>query len=300
LSDQSVTLPVENLNTIGTSSTKYYGTYDTSRDFHCATPKYVRNKGPRGDNYAETAARLFLSFPNETRKSQFIRNNSQTAFDAQLAKSIADVSGTTGFIDFSLTALAFASNEKVQVVDTMSGNFVAYFYDSSPEQLQMTGVVSDTYEADQLVWLHTLYKKYFRGTAVAKRGIYVHLLVNNWLFIGGMTSLNVSLSADNQTAASFNMTMLLTKTEYKGPKLSYPAGVSTIVSNNISTDSSKLGLSSQRQTKTGEEDTGGINEEVFASEVNGVDSGVVLEDVITWSRNQQNPEDLIEWSNPDL
>ena len=300
MSNTTVTLPVENLTTIGSSSTRYYSVYDTVRAFHGSTPKYEINKGSRGDNYAETAARLFLSFPNEQRKRTFLNNNSRTTYDAQLAKSIADVGNTTGFIDFQLLSMAFGSNEKVQIVDTMSGNFVAYFYDRAPEQVQLSGMLFDTYEADQLVWFYDLYQKYFRGTAIARRGIYVHLLVNKWLFRGGMLNFNTTITAENQSMAPFNITMLLTKVEYTGAHLSYPLGAANIATNNTSTDSNKTSISSQRQTKSGAVDTSGINEEVFASEVNGVDSGVVIEDVITRSQSQMAPEDSVEWRNPDL
>lgn len=191
-----------------------------------STPKYAINRGPVKAEYEDTTARLFVDIPVGARRDAFKKSVSKRA--EPLADVLTSGSGTggaggTGFIDFILTSSNEIFQEKAQIVDTLTDNYVAYYSGQEPPVFGYNGVLLNTYQDDQRVWMLLMYREILRGTRLAHRNLAVSLRYDSFIVTGYLESLNLSLSGEtDNTASQFSFTMRVKSMQIITDDLSRP------------------------------------------------------------------------------
>lgn len=172
-----------------------------------ATPKYAFNtvSKTRDAEYRETMARLYIELPNEKARARFLETVSKNS--QQLASVLTSAKGTggsggTGFIDFLLTGAQETFQEKTQIVDTLTDNYVAFYSGREPPAFSYTGVLLNTYQDDQRVWFWRLYQEILRGSRLATRNLILHLRYDSFIVSGYMETLQMGISGDSDLSSS--------------------------------------------------------------------------------------------------
>lgn len=177
-----------------------------------ATKKYIQNVGPRDAEYRETMARMFVQM---TAKERTLFLQSIPPETRPVAKVLCGVatgaSGGTGFIDFLLTQVNEAFSEKYQVVETLSDNFVVYLFGQAAPMFSYSGVLLNTYQDDQRVWMTRLYRDILRGTQLARRRKLLRLRYDSVIVSGVMLNLNMQIIADQEDRIPFTFNFIPTQ-----------------------------------------------------------------------------------------
>ena len=108
------------------------------------TPKYAKNKGSRDNEYRDTLSRMYLSLAgaDSNAKEKYLASFSEdpTAYAlAQVLIGVNSSTGGTGFIDFFLDQIREQWQEKVQISELLSDNYVAYFFGQAPPIFTFSG-----------------------------------------------------------------------------------------------------------------------------------------------------------------
>jgi hypothetical protein len=177
-----------------------------------ATKKYIQNNGPRDAEYRETMARMFIQMTANERTLFLQSVPPETRPLAQVLCGVATgASGGTGFIDFLLTQANEAFAEKFQVVETLSDNFVIYVFGQSAPTFSYAGVLLNTWQDDQRVWMTRLYQDVLRGTQLARRRKLLRLRYDSVIVSGVMLNLNMSIVADQEDRVPFSFNFIPTQ-----------------------------------------------------------------------------------------
>jgi hypothetical protein len=196
-----------------------------------STAKYAINRGPRDAEYAESMARMFIELP----KGVSVENFKKTISAA--AQPLADVlvsgtgtggSGGTGFVDFLLTSANENFQEKAQITDTLTDNYVAFYSGQEPPLFQYTGVLLNTYQDDQRIWMLRLYREILRGTKLASRNLIMKLRYDSFIVSGYMETLALGITGETEhTASQFSFTMRVKRMTIITPALGSPTILET-------------------------------------------------------------------------
>lgn len=194
-----------------------------------ATPKYALNNGTQRDNeYRETMARLFIQMTAQERRL-FV--NSCPPETRPLARVLAGVgtgaSGGTGFVDFLLTTVQENFQEKVQIVESLSDNFVVYTFGQKAPIFTYAGVLLNTYQDDQRVWMMRLYQDVLRATQLARRKKLVRLRYDSVIVSGVLIAHGQALDAQMQTKADFSFQLVVTQYVIYTPAVGSPTALKT-------------------------------------------------------------------------
>jgi len=159
----------------------------------------------RDAEYRETMARLYIELPNENARTAFLRSVSKDT--EPLAKVLTTTRGTggssgTGFIDFLMTNASEPFQEKTQIVDTLTDNYVAFYSGREPPLFGYAGVLLNTYQDDQRVWMWRMYQEIMRGSRLATRNLLLRLRYDSFIVSGYMESLVLSLEGQTEHTAS--------------------------------------------------------------------------------------------------
>jgi hypothetical protein len=171
-------------------------------------------------------ARMYVELPSRTTRASFLATVSEEA--RPLAEILLSGTGTagsggTGFIDFLLTSATENFQEKAQIVDTLTDNYVAFYSGEEPPLFQYSGVLLNTYQDDQRVWMFRLYKEILRGTRLASRNLIMKLRYDSFIVSGYMESLSMALSGETEhTASQFTFTMRVKSMTVLTPALGSP------------------------------------------------------------------------------
>jgi len=176
------------------------------------TPKYAINEGQRDAEYRETMARLFIQMSEKERESFVQSVPPETRPLAQVLCGVGTgATGGTGFVDFILNQAIEPFQEKVQVVETLSDNFVIYTFGQAAPTFQYSGVLYNTYQDDQRVWMTRLYRDILRATQLARRRKLVRIRYDSVIVSGVFTGMQQSVSGEAADYASFSLTMIPTQ-----------------------------------------------------------------------------------------
>jgi len=198
--------------------------YATSRgvfsEFPASTPKYHTSN--RTDALG-TMARLMIPLANDSVRDKFLKSFRGDPDALVIAQSLAvtdkSIGGTgfgvfgMGYIDFLLQNANEAYEEKAQVVDVLSDNYVAYYFGQHPPVFNYSGTLLNTYQDDWRRAFHVLYQSIGRGTQLARRRITITLAYDNMAVTGTMMGMSQILTAELQMAASFNFRMLVKRVD---------------------------------------------------------------------------------------
>lgn len=216
-------------NTDNTASDIVYGKSKGDFGRHPgATPKWAINAGPRDAEYRETMARMFIQMPEQER-DKFV--NSCPPETRDLAKilcgSDASAAGGAGFVDFLLQTANESFNEKFQVVESLSDNFIVYVFGQRATPFQYTGMLKNTYQDDQRVWMTRLYLDVLRGTQLARRRKLVRLRYDSVIVSGVLLGLNMTIDGSLVDGVPFNFMLMPTQYTIFTPNEGVPTQLST-------------------------------------------------------------------------
>lgn len=216
--------------------------------FPGATPKYALNKGPRDAEYSETMARMFIQMPTQERE-HFV--NSVPPESRELAQVLCGVgegaTGGTGFIDFLLQNVSENFQEKFQVVETLSDNFIVYTFGQAAPTFTYSGTVLNTYQDDQRVWMLRLYRDILRGTQLARRRKLVRLRYDSVIVSGIMVGMGQNLDSTITNAGNFQFNLIPMQYTIFTP----PVGVPMKLTSSF-TEGGKYSLQSTQPPATGQ------------------------------------------------
>jgi hypothetical protein len=176
------------------------------------TPKYALNQGPRETQQKNTMARMYVSVPNGERTtfaSSITDPNLRQYIVPRLIGPGSQEATDTGYMDFFLQQIQSPLQEKYQVVETLSDNYVAYFFGQSAPVWQYSGELLNTVQDDQLSAWVRMYVAILRGTQLARRGKVVSLRYDNFIVTGTIVNTSWVHNAQNEMRISFNFSLLV-------------------------------------------------------------------------------------------
>lgn len=192
--------------------------------FPGATKKYIVNDGPRDNEYRETMARMFIQMTEQERK--LFVDTVKDPVTQKLAEVLVGTGnageGGTGFIDFLLQRVNERFTEKYQVVEGLSDNFVVYLFGQGAPTFSYSGMLLNTYQDDQRVWMTKLYQDVLRGTQLARRRKLLRLRYDSVIVSGVMLDLNMALEADKEDRVPFTFNFIPTQYVVYTPSLGNP------------------------------------------------------------------------------
>jgi hypothetical protein len=222
--------------------------------FPASTPKY----DTRNDS-TETMARILVPLPSYTARRRFVESFGASSNARELAQALAVTEESAGpkgdgrygmgYIDFLLMAAVENHEEKVQVVDVLSDNFVTYFFGEHPPIFQYQGKLLNTEQDDWRNAFSIVYNSIIRGTQLARRGRLVTLTYDNVSVTGTVVGMNQTLTADMEMAADFSFKLLVKRFDiYRRPGITFnpPSGFP----NNVVNPNTFGGLRLRRVRKT--------------------------------------------------
>lgn len=193
-----------------------------------STPKYAINKGIRDNEFRETMARLFIQIP-ESERDLFVKSVPEES--RELAEILCGVgegaSGGTGFIDFILNTAVEDFQEKYQLIETMSDNFIIYMFGQRAVPFQYSGILYNSYQDDQRVWMLRLYRDILRGTQLARRKTLVRLRYDSVIVTGVFLGMQQTLSGDAENYVNFSFVIQPTQYVIFSPPYGSPTKLST-------------------------------------------------------------------------
>lgn len=211
------------------------------------TPKYALNNGAQRDNeYRETMARLFIQMSDSERKLFVKSCPPETRPLAQVLAGIGTgASGGTGFVDFLLTQVQEQFQEKIQVVESLSDNFIIYTFGQKAPVFMYAGVLLNTFQDDQRVWMLRLYQDILRATQLARRKKLVRIRYDSVIVSGVLVAHGQTLDSQLQTKADFSFQMIPTQYVIYTPAVGTPTRLKTPF-----TEGGQYGIASARAPST--------------------------------------------------
>jgi hypothetical protein len=198
-----------------------------------ATPKYAINNGPRSDLFRNTMARIFVRV-DAAEMDLFLRSVADSHTREQLVRTLvgdptpAELQATTnqatpqattarrrtraqgtGYLDFFLQNVQMPLQEKVQVSETLSDNYVAYAFGQAPPMWNFTGALINSVQDDQGSNMFRLYTEILRATQMARRQKTMSIALDSYAINGVMTNMTMGLTADNQLLIPFSFQLLV-------------------------------------------------------------------------------------------
>lgn len=198
-----------------------------------ATPKYAINNGFRSDLFRNTLARMFVrvdasemntflgSIADSHTRSQLAnriagdptsqQGDAQTGGGATQDSSVARrrTVQSNGYLDFLIQSVQMQMQEKVQVSETLSDNYVAYTFGQSPPMWAFQGVLINTVQDDQASNMFRLYSQILRATQMARRQKSMSMSFDSYVVNGVMTNLTMNLTSQNEVMVPFSFQLLV-------------------------------------------------------------------------------------------
>ena len=203
----------------------YASRYGVRSRFPRSTPKYVRYNGVRHHEFLDTTARMYIQARNP---DAFVRGVSkdknlesiarvlvgyhagEERKNGQLIKPAVNKGGK-GYIDFFLQQANHQLNEKMQVIETLSDNYVAFFFGQQAPIFQYSGSLMNTYQDDWTINMVRLFQHLGRGSQLARRGVLFYLKYDSMVVSGSLCNFNWTLSGDVEVVSPFSFSLLVRK-----------------------------------------------------------------------------------------
>jgi len=211
-----------------------------------STAKWANNRtrGIDAEN-REGMARLFVEIPANNMEHFLSTVSAETRPLARVlaVASDATTTGGTGFIDFLLTQTQENFQEKAQIVDTLTDNYVAFYSGQAPPVFNYSGTLLNTYQDDQRVWMLRLYREILRGTRLANRNLIARLRYDSFIVSGYLETLQLGIrGATEHTASDFSFSLRVKRLNI----FTVGLGAPTIVQTAATTNSILTGEAEQR------------------------------------------------------
>jgi hypothetical protein len=203
-----------------------------------STPKYNYNLGPRDAENRETLARMFIEMPEQER-DLFVQSCPPETRELARVLCGVDTGGAngTGFVDFMITQINEPFQEKVQIVETLSDNFIIYTFGQAAPQFTYSGFLYNSYQDDQRVWMLRVYRDIIRATQLARRRKLVRLRYDSVIVAGAAIMHTQTLTGDAQNYVQFSLNIIPTEYSIFTPAIGTPTKLLT-----QATPAGKLGV----------------------------------------------------------
>ena len=130
--------------------------------------------------------------------------------------ALHDTSANGGYFKFLLQNVQEAYSENVQVVQTLSDNFVVFSTGAKPQIFSYSGTLINTQEDDWRTGFFWLYYRYLRASQMAKFGNndvnirnYSLIKYDNIYVRGIMLNMNMGMNSSNELAVPFSFSYLV-------------------------------------------------------------------------------------------
>jgi hypothetical protein len=133
--------------------------------------------------------------------------------------------GGLGYIDFLLQQAAHSVAEKYQIAETLSDNYVSFFFGQQAPMFNYSGTLINTYQDDWAMRMFRLYRDIARGSQLARRGLLFYMRYDSMIVSGVLTAFNFSLQAEMEMAVPFTLQMLVKKVHILYDGLTTPTEV---------------------------------------------------------------------------
>jgi len=178
--------------------------------FPMATAKSCRYRQNRHHEFEDTMARMFIQVPTGLyQKFLASLEDPETRTIAQYLTGDDIKKGGIGYIDFLLQNVRHAFTEKVQVVETLSDNYVAFFFGHEAPRFSYSGTLYNTYQDDWTMRMFRIFRDLGRGTQLARRGQLLRLKYDSMIVSGAMLNLQWELIAGQETYCPFSFDLLV-------------------------------------------------------------------------------------------
>jgi len=177
--------------------------------FPTSTKKWSRLRPREGDD-VNTMARMFIRVPPGDYDA-FL-----ASLDDPVTREIATHltgddagKGGVGYLDFLLQNATQQFNEKVQVCETLSDNYVAFFFGSQAPMFTYSGALYNTYEDDWAMRMLRIFRDLGRGTQLARNNQILSLRYDSVVVQGAMVNFRYTTIAGREMAVKFNFSLLV-------------------------------------------------------------------------------------------
>ena len=183
--------------------------------YPASSPKY---RNTNNDLSLETMARLMVPLADKDVLNRYLASFQKGTETRKLVEAVATLGGEAetgsksyglGYIDFLLQSAQESYQEKVQVVDVLSDNFVAYYFGAQPPVFNYSGTLLNTRQDDWRAAFTILYNDVIRGTELARRRAVVTLVYDDMAVTGTIMGMSQILTANRQLASDFSFQMLV-------------------------------------------------------------------------------------------
>ena len=183
--------------------------------FPGATPKFAKNLGEEEKDFRETMARMFMQVPDyQTFVGEYGQDENMRQIAAVLGGQVSEGEGTTGgsgYMDFLLQNVQHSFQEKMQVVEVLSDDHVAYFFGQAASTFSYSGTLINTKQDDQALNMLRLYSEFGRGSKLAARNTLISIRYDDVYVSGAITNFTYALSAETEMAIPFSFNLLVKK-----------------------------------------------------------------------------------------
>jgi hypothetical protein len=201
--------------------------------------------------------------------------------------------GGKGYIDFFLQNAVHSFNEKVQIVETLSDNYVAFFFGHSAPIFQYQGTVMNTFQDDWTMRMFRIFRDLGRGTELARRKFVLRLRYDSMIVNGAMLNFQWSLLAGQEMSCPFSFNLLVKSVQIMYGGLSKPTDL--IHEKYFSPDGYHLEDSQEVGLKASQTHIGGSTDTPFTKYE---DPYGEVEDFATGTSYVPSWETVCDWERP--
>jgi hypothetical protein len=203
--------------------------------FPTFSPKYARHVTNRYRENFDTIARMYVKLGGGQYKAFLNSLSEQGSKDigsvlagetTQKDKNSAPVGGL-GYIDMLISSIRHNLNEKYQIVEVLSDNYVSFFFGQQAPIFLYTGFLINTWQDDWMIQMLRMYRDIARGTQLARRGLLLYLRYDSLIVSGSMVNLDFTLLSENEMVIPFNFQLLVKKVHIIYSGLTTPTVVPT-------------------------------------------------------------------------
>lgn len=264
---EPVTAGARNIETIGSNLNQ--GRDPLSRGVYAGwpamTPKYMRHRNFRHHEFFGTMARMYVRVPGGPAVYDRLINSFAEKETQEIARKLMGDGnggyGGLGYIDFLLQQAGHSVGEKFQVVETLSDNYVSFFFGQKAPFFNYSGTLINTYQDDWAMRMFRLYRDIARGSQLARRGLLFYLRYDSMIVSGVLTAFNFSLQAEIEMAVPFTLQMLVKKVHilYRGLTLptEVPSGDNFLPPDYTLVETKYTNIKPKEDSPSGDPTTGG-------------------------------------------
>lgn len=178
--------------------------------FPMSTAKEMRFRKSRHHEFEDTMARMFMQVPTDAYEA-FLASleDPETRTIANYLTGDDVKKGGIGYIDFLLHSASHVFTEKVQIVETLSDSYVAFFFGHAAPTFQYSGTLLNTYEDDWAMRMFRIFRDLGRGTMLARRGLLLRLKYDSMIVSGAMMNFQWQLNSGATTYCPFSFDLLV-------------------------------------------------------------------------------------------